>query len=177
MIANRDWLWDRNISLKKAKSILKQPSNERFTSLAALLLSRKNTPEEVFKIYLKPLDFINSWSSIKRQMRKDDWNDPRIEFWQAIYEKLIEKFRKRGVFVQKKPKPARPNIGLYRTVTDKIRAVRREKGLTQGELAKRLGISQQIISRIESGNENISLLTLKKIVDSLSSELILDIKV
>ena len=176
MITNRDWLWDRNIPLKKAKNILKHPFNKRFANLAALLLARKNNPQEVFKAYLKPGDFVTNWNSIKRDMRKDDWNNPRIEFWQAIYEKLRKKLGKRGLPVQKRGEYPKSRKELCQLVTDKIRAVRKERGFTQGEIAKRLGISQQLISRIESGKENVSLLTLKKIVDGLGAKLIVDIK-
>lgn len=46
----RDWLWDRKISLTKAKKILTKPDHPKFIALAALLLSRKNNPKEVFQI-------------------------------------------------------------------------------------------------------------------------------
>ncbi len=175
MKLERDWLWDRKTSLKKARFILNRPENEHFLPLASLLLSRKNTPKEVFRYYLKPRDFLGNWQKIKRQMRKNSWNDPRVEFWQAVYEKLKEKYEKRGIAVSEKILISKPKDGFCKFVADKIKAVRKQKGITQEELSRRLRVSQQIISRIETGSENISLLTLKKIVDNLGAELQLEI--
>lgn len=175
MNAKRDWLWDRKITIEQAKSILKDSENKHFLSLSSLLLSRKNTPKEVFKIYLNPLVFLQNWIKIKRQMRKDAWNNPRIEFWQAIYEKLQEKYKKKGIIILKKIRIAKPQDEFCKLIADKIRTTRKQKGLTQHALAKRLKISQQMISRIENGRENVSILTLKNIVNSLGAKLILDI--
>ena len=52
-----NWLWDRKISDAKAKKILKKSRTEDFFAMAALLLSRKNEPDEVFKSYLDHLVF------------------------------------------------------------------------------------------------------------------------
>ncbi|MEW6100874.1 MAG: helix-turn-helix transcriptional regulator [Candidatus Omnitrophota bacterium] len=175
MSAKGDWLWDRKIGVQAAKTILKNPADRHFLSLAGLLLSRKNTPQEVLKGYLEPRIFLANWQDIKRQMRKDEWNNPRIEFWQAVYEKLKEKYEKKGVFVERKRAEKRLPDGFLQELAGKIRNARIKKGLTQSDLAKKLRISQQVISRIESGRENISLLTLKKIVDSLGSELHLEV--
>jgi transcriptional regulator with XRE-family HTH domain len=48
--------------------------------------------------------------------------------------------------------------------------------VTQKDLAKRLKVSQQLISRIETGKENISIITLKKIVASLGLTVSMEIK-
>jgi ribosome-binding protein aMBF1 (putative translation factor) len=99
-------------------------------------------------------------------MRKDNWNNPRIEFWQAIYEKLLEKYRAEGINIFSKGKVKVINeFCLW--VGERIRILRKQKNLTQKMLARKLNISQQMISRIESGGENISLLTLKRIADEL----------
>lgn len=175
MEAQRDWLWDRNISIKRAKKILSNTEDKHFLSLAGILLSRKNIPKEVFRQYIKPLDFLRSWQKIKRQMRRDSWNEPRIEFWQAIYEKLKERYKERGVFVRG-PELIKPKDEFCKLIAGKIKALRKQKGLTQKELAKKLNISQQVISRIEKGRENISILTFKKIVDGLGAAIHLEIK-
>jgi len=172
----RNWLWDRNISIKKAKKILGNPKDGHFLSLASILLSRKNIPKEVFKQYIKPLDFLRNWQKIKRQMRKDSWNNPRIEFWQAIYEKLKEKYKEKGISIPKEPKFIKPKDEFCELIAEKIKTLRKQKGLTQKELAKKLNISQQVISRIEKGRENISVLTLKKISDGLGAAIYLEIK-
>ena len=42
----RKWLWDRKITVGKAREILANPKNKSFVDLAALLLSRNNVPRE-----------------------------------------------------------------------------------------------------------------------------------
>jgi DNA-binding XRE family transcriptional regulator len=54
----------------------------------------------------------------------------------------------------------------------KIAKLREQKGLTQQELAKLMGTSQQAISRIESGEyEGFSLKTLEKIAEATGTRL------
>ena len=176
MMLKNDWLWDRKITINKARLILKDPANSHFLSISATLLARKNTPNEVFKYYLKPLDFLKNWRAIKRQMRKDNWNDPRIEFWQAIYEALREKFRKRGVDLKEEtPSIIREENDFCKTIAEKIKIARKQKGLSQRELAKRLEVSQQMVSRIEKGRENIYLLTINNITEALGTEVHIEI--
>jgi transcriptional regulator with XRE-family HTH domain len=43
-------------------------------------------------------------------------------------------------------------------------------------LAKKIGVSQQMLSRIEKGKENLSLLTLKNVTGSLGAQIYLEIK-
>ncbi|HLD41005.1 MAG TPA: helix-turn-helix transcriptional regulator [Candidatus Omnitrophota bacterium] len=167
---NKDWLWDRNISAKQAGKILGNPGHPEFITLAALLLSRKNVPREVFRDYLKPQDFCRNWKEIKQRMRKDAWGSPRIGFWQAVYEKLLEKYRGKAAGILLRSK-AKPYSGFCLLVGGKLRLLRKEKNLTQNALADKLEVSQQLISRIESGRENISLLTLKKITDKLGAKI------
>lgn len=164
----RDWLWDRKINMRKAKDILRNPSHPKFLALASLLLTRKNSPAEVFKEYLLPADFCQNWGRIKKLMQKDAWAKPRIHFWQAVYEKVKEKLKRKGRAVKSIPLPKADEfckrIGL------KIKLLRKEQGFTQKGLANKLKISQQIISRIESGRQNISLLTLKEIASALQAK-------
>ncbi len=175
MKITRDWLWDRKISLEKGRAILRNPKDQNFLSLAALLLSRKNTPKEIFRYYLKPVDFLKNWAKIKKQMRRDFWNDPRIEFWQAVYEVLKKKYRGKGIDLREEKTSHPQENDFYKDVADKIKFARKAKGLTQFALAKKLGVSQQIVSRIEKGRENISLGTLKNLIDALESNLRLEI--
>lgn len=56
----------------------------------------------------------------------------------------------------------KPKNEFYRTIADKLKMIRKQKGISQGELAKRLKVSQQAISHIEMGRDNASLLTLKR---------------
>jgi DNA-binding XRE family transcriptional regulator len=107
-------------------------------------------------------------------MRKNNWNDQRIIYWQAVYERLIKDYKDKGIPVRIQRKPETPDE-LYGQVGKKIKALRKENRLTQKELAKKLGISQQIISHIEQGRANISLLTLKKVANALGTNVIIDL--
>jgi len=167
-----DWLWDRKITLPKVKKILKDEQNNQFIDIAAILLARKNTPKEVFGKYLDKKIFVQNWPRIKKRMRQDNWNNPRIVYWQAIYEKLLMVFKEEGIRIRQ-PKKSSPHNEFCLQVGLKIKKQRQEKDLTQQDLAKKLGISQQIISRIEKGG-NINLLTIKKIADILNKKLLIE---
>lgn len=171
----RDWLWDRKTSLRKIKRIFNDAKNPEYIRWAALLLARKNTPKEVFREYLNPIDLCRKWGSIKKVMRKDSWNNPRIVFWQAVYEKLLEKYRSEGksVFIKEKRKP---KSRLCQEIGGLIKSLRKQKGLTQKVLAAKLGVSQQLISRIEKGYENISMKTLEAIVTKLQAKTHIEIQ-
>lgn len=168
-----EWLWDRNISIEEIKSILRNPQHERFVEISALLLSRNNIPKEIFEEYLDQVLFTRNWGRMKRQMRKNSWNDPRIIFWQAIYEKLVAGLKDRGITIR----PRKENIissGLDQQIVERIKMFRQDSGLTQSELAERIGISQQIISRIEKGRNDMRLSTLEKIFRFLGEQLIIE---
>lgn len=49
-------------------------------------------------------------------------------------------------------------------MAEKLVEIRERQSITQAELAKRLGVSQQVISRIESGENNLTLTTLIKLL-------------
>lgn len=53
-----------------------------------------------------------------------------------------------------------------------VHQIRQERGLTQSELASKLGTSQSAVNRIEKGKQNLSLETLGRISDVLNKQLI-----
>ena len=164
-----NWLWDRKITEVQAKKILKSPENPRFIELSALLLARSNSPSEVFTKYLSALHFCTNWTRIKKQMRKNKWQEPRIIYWEAVYEKVREKLKNKGLLGKRKVSIT-PDSFLT-TIGSKIKELRKKKNLTQRELAQKLFVSQQLVSRIEKGKENISIKHLKKIIEVLGEEL------
>ena len=168
-----EWLWDRNIPLEEIKSILRNPQHERYVEIAALLLSRNNTPREVFEEYLDQVLFVSNWGRIKRQMRKNSWNDPRIIFWQAIYKKLVAGLKDRGIAIRERKVTSAPSE-LNQSVADRIKSARQNLKLTQSEFAERIGISQQIISRIEKGRSDLRLSTLEKIFRFLGDQVVIE---
>ena len=76
-------------------------------------------------------------------------------------------------------------LGLRREVEDelsqiliehKIAALRKRQGLTQGELARRCGVSQPMIAQIESGTlNNLTLKTLARTARVLGARLKIDL--
>ena len=62
----------------------------------------------------------------------------------------------------------------YRMIGTRIRAYRRERGLTQEQLADVTGIHQTNISKLESGTANPSLRTLKRLAAGMGMKLKLE---
>ena len=54
-----------------------------------------------------------------------------------------------------------------------IKTIRGQLGMSQKTLAKRAGVPQSTVSRIEQGKRDMSLLTLRKIVEALSCDLVI----
>jgi DNA-binding XRE family transcriptional regulator len=157
--------WDKKFGREEAKRVLKDESRPRFIEFAALLLSRTNQPKAVFKDYLSKAAFCNNWRRIKLRMRKDKWSDSRILFWDEVYRvvrQTIDKKELRTAFER--------NVAIdpdIRKLCEQIRQTRKQQGMTQIDLARKSGLSQQSISFVEQGYVNISIRTLKKIVDAL----------
>lgn len=63
------------------------------------------------------------------------------------------------------------NLELEYQIISQIITLRKEKKLTQKELAELIGDKQSNISRLESGNYNPTLAKLKKIADCLNQRL------
>ena len=59
-----------------------------------------------------------------------------------------------------------PEFALIRAILD----ARREKGITQKELSERTGIAQGDISKLENGNANPSVKTLKRVAAALGKK-------
>ncbi|MBI5399545.1 helix-turn-helix transcriptional regulator [Candidatus Saganbacteria bacterium] len=165
------WLWDKNLSELDAQKILKDDRHPDFFRLAATLLARNNSAKEVFSVYLDSQHFYENWLAIKKVMRRDNWNLPRIDYWQAIYEKLKDKYK--GIPLRQ----AKPEKNmLCKMVGEKVKLEREKRQMTQAQLAKKLQVSQQMLSRIEKGQENVSLSTLEKTAQSLNLKIRLELK-
>jgi ribosome-binding protein aMBF1 (putative translation factor) len=57
-----------------------------------------------------------------------------------------------------------------------IAKARQKAKLTQGQLAKAIGTTQSVISRIERADQNLTLETLSKIASALKSDLIVQLR-
>ncbi|HZU74249.1 MAG TPA: helix-turn-helix transcriptional regulator [Acidimicrobiales bacterium] len=56
-----------------------------------------------------------------------------------------------------------------------IRALREKKGLSQRELAERIGTTQSAIARLEAGTNSPSLVTLERVAGALGAEVSLSL--
>ena len=57
-----------------------------------------------------------------------------------------------------------------------LRAARRALGLTQKELAAIIGVTRQVITRIESGTQNVTIETVQKIAWALNYDFTIELK-
>ena len=90
-----------------------------------------------------------------------------MEEWSKVKKELL---KDKGVYKEYKRLEPR-----YRLISELI-AARARKGMTQKELADKVGTKQSAIARIEGGNANPSFDFLQKITKALGSELIIQIK-
>lgn len=163
--------WDKNTNIEEIKKILKDELSPRFIEFSSLLLARTNKPRNVFNKYLSKDIFVNNWLKIKRKMMQNKWNNTRIIFWNEIY-KAVKKDVNVGRVREPKERPLDfdPEI---KNLCDQIRSYRKKIGMTQRGLANKSRLSQQSISFVEQGYANISIRTLKKIIDALNLKLVL----
>lgn len=60
----------------------------------------------------------------------------------------------------------------YKTIGSNIRMVRKATGISQTELANRVGSDKSAISRYENGRQKLSLETLMRVADALDVDLV-----
>ncbi len=168
-----NWLWDSRLSKKEVAGILKDEAHPRFNLYAEKLLSRLNRPREVFRL-LNQETFCRKWPAIKRRMGRDRWLTHRVSFWQTLYEVVKDRLKEQGVRLRPRAEESIPP--QRRVVSEQIRRIRMEKGYRQKDLAARLGVIQQYISRLESGRENFSVDVLNRIAQALGKELQVKLK-
>ena len=160
--------WDKKLTQQDAKKILSNNKDDRFSEIAALLLSRTNNSKLVFLEYLTKEIFCQQWKRIKSEMRKNKWGDERIDFWDQIH-KTIYKQIGQTTAIRKKKEP-RANHE-FSNIAGILRNERKKQEITQKILAKKAGVSQQTISHIESGIGDVSLGTIRKISTVLNLEI------
>jgi transcriptional regulator with XRE-family HTH domain len=62
-------------------------------------------------------------------------------------------------------------MDLARQLADALRSARKEAGLTQTEMARRIGISQPTLNRLETARQNTTLRTLTQLCLALRCRL------
>ncbi|HVI69765.1 MAG TPA: helix-turn-helix transcriptional regulator, partial [Magnetospirillaceae bacterium] len=65
-----------------------------------------------------------------------------------------------------------PELSYSAKIGNFIQQTRVQRGMTQTELAKRIGTSQSAINRIENGGQNLSMEMLARISEALHSQIV-----
>ncbi len=165
-----NWLWDSRLKEEQVRIILQDGKNPRFYIYAEKLFVRLNDPKTVFE-YISKEVFCQRWPQIKKRIKKDVWAIDRVNFWQTIYERIHERFKEQGILIRQ---VSDENIPPERKViAQQIKNTRIKIGYTQKEMARRLGVIQQHISRMESGRENMTVETLCKFAKALDKNLVI----
>lgn len=146
------WLWDTRLSEARVKNILRNENDPRFYIYAEKLFARVVNPKVAFKYVPKEI-FYHQWPVIKQRIEKDKWAKGKVDFWENVYEGLTH------------ISPERIDIALQ------IKKMRIKMGYTQAEMAKRLNVIQQYVSRLETGHENLTIDTLKRIANIFNKQL------
>ncbi len=107
-------------------------------------------------------------------MNRDSRLKNRTVFWQKIYEHVHENLKKQGITIRSRRETELPAERMK--PAREIRNIRLESGYTQQDMAKKMGVIQQYISKIENGRENFSIDTLKKIADAPDKRLMVDLR-
>ena len=87
--------------------------------------------------------------------------------WKTLKKELLKDKKTREEYKRLKPR--------YQLISEIIEA-RKRKGLTQEDLAKKIGTKQSAIARIESGNANPTVDFLEKVASALDSNLTIQFK-
>ncbi len=150
------YFWDlKETSLKETERILRNPRHPQFAQRMTVLLSRCDKPKELFSV-LPRKEFVEAWPKIRsywaQRIRRSDSRD----WWQTLYEQLSK-----ADLPEMKPQGRTP--AFFRELGGVIREARIQKGLSQGQLALRIGMKQPDISRVEEGKKNMTLFTLMRL--------------
>jgi DNA-binding XRE family transcriptional regulator len=168
-----NWLWDSRLEENEVRKILKDVNNPKFDIYAEKLFSRVSDPKVVFSIIDK-VTFCKKWPSIKKRMRKDRWLMDKVAFWQTIYERIFEGLKRQGIKIRQSQEVKIPQERMK--LAQEIKDIRVRLGYTQSDIAQKLGVIQQYISKIENGHENFSVDTLKRIADVFDKRLVVELK-
>ena len=89
------------------------------------------------------------------------------------HQKVMETYYKKDPGLKKRIEAGVERLRVIQQIIER----REELGITQGELARRLGVSQPFISKIENDEtSNLSLETLIKMAQALESEIEISIR-
>lgn len=90
-----------------------------------------------------------------------------MKTWKTLKKELLKNKEVAKEYESLKPR--------YQLISQLIES-RRRKGLTQEQLAKKIGTKQSAIARLESGSSNPSMAFLEKIAKAFGSRLVIQVK-
>ena len=155
------YFWDLNQkALKKIRHIITNVDDPHFAMRMVTLLSRCQQPKELFSFVPREV-FLQGWPKIKAQWLRVARSSDFRDWWQTIYEQLLQKSNIKQVNSSIKSFDVSLKIGKM------IKETRVRIGLSQNELALKLGMKQPDISKIEKGKQNITLETLSFLCKAL----------
>ncbi|MCX5693313.1 MAG: helix-turn-helix transcriptional regulator [Candidatus Omnitrophica bacterium] len=155
------YFWDINENaLKETAKILENPKHPQFPVKMVIFLSRCDKPKELFSLITKAA-FIDAWPKIRAQWIKRARQSDFRDWWETIYEQLA------GGHERARKKPASITPIFFRKFGALIKEARIRKGLSQKQLAHRIGMKQPDVSRIEEGRKNITLYTVMRFCNVL----------
>ena len=156
-----NWYWDLNMPFKKIKQILAREDDPRFPRLAGTLLARVQDSKQVFDL-IAPNAFCRRYQAIENEIKSDEWAKEKAAFWKATYLRLSKELQEKG---EKIRKPEVIVLDTFdRALVERVIQCRKVAAMSQKELAKFMGYSQQYISGIETGREKIAVDFLKKLL-------------
>ncbi len=146
-----NWLWDTKVKERQARKILSDERDPRFFIYATKLLARVQDPGEAFS-WIKREVFDHNWALIRSRMIKDAWAKTAVSRWDRFHTQAIpsERF----------------------DIARQIRESRLSLGLNQKQFAQKMGVIQQYVSNIETGRENMTIDTLRKIAGVLHKKVV-----
>jgi len=154
-----NWLWDTRLTEARVKRILQNEKDPRFYIYAEKLFSRVDDPKDAFR-YVSKDAFYRKWPSIKQRIEKDAWVKNRAVFWQTIYDRVKREIEEQPIGISERI-----------SIAQQIKNLRVKMGYTQEEMAEKLGVIQQYVSKLEAGSENLTIDTLKRIAQVLGKKL------
>ncbi len=110
---------------------------------------------------------------IQKNNRRSCAAKPPKKYLEMIGGAKVYNFSRMIEDIEKNPKRKR-RIELEKKkleISLAIADLRRKKKISQAELAKRIGVKQSAVGRIEAGEQNLTIDTLQKIASALNKEL------
>lgn len=154
------------LSDEELRGILSDPDHQQFVSIAARLLESSLDVDRVFE-YLDPEVFARNFERIKKSMGQGEQALKHRRFWG----RMAEQGRKKLGIEEESPDEGKSESSSAsesaERIGQRIRKLRREEGISQSELADRLDVSRQVISRLENGKHNPSFEKIKRVLGAL----------